>query len=187
MDQGIAAVVAGVAGLVGAGIGGLATAYGARIGAQKTIEAAQTQVQHQATAEHGHWVREQRRQVCSNIVSAWSAFMSPAGRCYIAIKSSEAIPQEEVLALHERLLELNDANAAPQLWGPDELVLAAQAVAASSMRMHRCALRWHDALDGGDQAAIEAHQATAETVLEEARRAWHAFQAVTRSTLAAPS
>jgi hypothetical protein len=60
VDQGIAAVWAGVAGLVGAGIGGAGAVWGAAIGGRRTVEAAERQAQRAAAAEHQHWLRQQR-------------------------------------------------------------------------------------------------------------------------------
>jgi hypothetical protein len=60
MDQGLAAVWAGAAGLVGAGIGGGFALWGAVIGGRKTVEAAERQEQRAAAAEHQHWLRQER-------------------------------------------------------------------------------------------------------------------------------
>lgn len=60
MDQGLAAVWAGIAGLAGAGIGGAGAAWGAWIGGKKTVEAAIQAERSAATAEHQHWQRQQR-------------------------------------------------------------------------------------------------------------------------------
>jgi hypothetical protein len=60
VDQGIAAVWAGLAGLGGAGIGGAAAAWGAWIGGKKTVEAAEKQAQRSAASEHHAWQRETR-------------------------------------------------------------------------------------------------------------------------------
>jgi hypothetical protein len=60
MDQGLAAVWAGVAGLAGAGVGGCFAVWGTVIGGRKAVEAAQEQETRAARAEHQHWQRQQR-------------------------------------------------------------------------------------------------------------------------------
>jgi hypothetical protein len=60
MDQGLAAVWAGIAGLAGAAIGGGAAAWGAWIGGKRTVEAAEKQAQRAAVTEQQHWQRQAR-------------------------------------------------------------------------------------------------------------------------------
>ena len=60
MDQGVAAVWAGIAGLAGAGIGGAAAVWGSAIAGRKSIEAAKQQSERAAAAEHQHWQRQAR-------------------------------------------------------------------------------------------------------------------------------
>lgn len=73
MDQGLAAVIAGAFGLVGAAVGGAAAAWGARVGAEKTALATRQQVRDQAEAEHAHWLRQQRLEAYEGFLSAFEA------------------------------------------------------------------------------------------------------------------
>lgn len=66
MDQGIAALIAAGFGLVGAGVGGLAAVWGAKVGAERSAQATRQQVQDQAVAEHDHWLRQQRLEAYQN-------------------------------------------------------------------------------------------------------------------------
>lgn len=60
MDQGLAAIWAAIAGLVGAGVGGGFAVWGASIGGRKAVEAAEKQADRTATADHQHWLRQAR-------------------------------------------------------------------------------------------------------------------------------
>ncbi|MEU8870270.1 hypothetical protein AB0D24_03745 [Streptomyces javensis] len=186
MDQGIAAVFAGVAGLVGAGIGGLATAYGARIGAHKTIEAAQTQVQHQSAAEHRHWVREQRRQACSDAADAWAPFADASVLCTVKIHRGSAAPQEAIDVLGRSIVDLNKRCARFQLWGPDELIEAAMNLVQTAMTADASVRAWQQVLEEGDQDAIHAWQTEHAGVALQIGSAWAVFMDVARTTLGSP-
>ncbi|MGW4922620.1 hypothetical protein [Streptomyces parvulus] len=78
MDQGIAALIAGLAGtggaLAGAVIGALAAVRGARIGAERAAETARQQVQDQASVDHEHWLRQQR-------IEAYTSFLAGYDEC----------------------------------------------------------------------------------------------------------
>jgi acetyl-CoA carboxylase carboxyltransferase component len=65
------ALVAGLIGLIGTGTGAAATAWAAKIGAIKNIEAARGQAQDQATHEHAHWLRQQRLVAYEGSLDAW--------------------------------------------------------------------------------------------------------------------
>ncbi|MEV3852635.1 hypothetical protein AB0J30_38590 [Streptomyces microflavus] len=70
MDQGLAAVIAGLAGAIGG-------ASGAGLGARATARAMARQVRDQATTEHGQWIRDQRMQAYLTLTQEWDA----AHRC----------------------------------------------------------------------------------------------------------
>lgn len=187
MDQGIAAAFAGVVGLIGAGIGGLATAYGARIGANKTIEAAQTQVMHQSAAEHTHWVREQRRQICNDVMEAWTPLIEASVICTVRIRRGVSVPDDAVGALDSSFVNLSHRGARSQLWGPDELVNAIQDLVTAARSVADSARRWPQVLDGREQAAIQAHQTEHAAKASQVASAWRSFASVARATLRSPS
>lgn len=186
MDQGIAAALAGVAGLIGAGIGGLATAYGARVGAQKTLESVQVQVQQQAVVEHSHWLRDQRRQVCSDITVAWTQVVMPVSMCLSAIDKAEAIADDRLDALGSPVNSLADACALTSLWGPDRLIAAATRLREATAELGINISMWNDTRGDGDQAAIDAHQRLCVTLRDDFADAYGRFVATTRSLLEAP-
>ena len=73
MDQGAAALIAGMAGMIGALggalAGGVAAVRGARVGAETTAAAALQQIQDQAVTEHQQWLRGQRQQAYSALIA----------------------------------------------------------------------------------------------------------------------
>ncbi|MGW5675414.1 hypothetical protein ACWEV4_10060 [Streptomyces sp. NPDC003860] len=71
MTEFTAALLTGLIGLIGAGIGASATAWAAKISASKNIEAARGQAQDQAENEHAHWLRQQRLAACEGFLDAW--------------------------------------------------------------------------------------------------------------------
>lgn len=66
MDEGLAAVIAGLAGAIGG-------AGGAAFGAVATARAMARQVRDQATTEHGQWIRGQRMQAYLTLLQEWDA------------------------------------------------------------------------------------------------------------------
>ncbi|MFB6837085.1 hypothetical protein [Streptomyces sp. NPDC056361] len=187
MDQGLAAALAGIAGVVGAGIGGLATAYGARVGAQKTIEAVHTQVTHQASAEHEHWTREQRRQACDETVSAWMTFVTLAVPCQGRISRDQDLSEEQFNTLHEAFIALTIATAKLQLWGPDNLVSSANSMSSAAKQLHVAMLRWPQTLHGGDTAETSAAKEQIEACATSASAAWRSFASTAHTTLSVRS
>lgn len=79
MDQGWAAIWAGIAALVGAGVGGGFAVWGAAIGGRKAVEAARQQVKDQAVTEHGHWLREQRQEAYLAFLRTLDGILTASG------------------------------------------------------------------------------------------------------------
>ncbi|MEU6340665.1 hypothetical protein ABZ883_06910 [Streptomyces sp. NPDC046977] len=122
MDQGMAALIAGVAGMVGAlggaVAGGIAAVRGARIGAERTAEATRQQVQDQAAAEHGHWLREQRRDAYASFIAATQAVTDAA-------KAVTAMEYEQLMGFNRSVQELVKVSSLITLMGPESMVSAA--------------------------------------------------------------
>ncbi|MFD8308113.1 hypothetical protein ACFV29_38145 [Streptomyces sp. NPDC059690] len=78
MNDGLAAVLAALVGLVGAvggaAIGGMAATRGARVGAETAARATARQVQDQAAVDHMHWLRGQRLQAYQDLLAAYDAY-----------------------------------------------------------------------------------------------------------------
>ncbi|MFJ8856688.1 hypothetical protein [Streptomyces sp. NPDC102437] len=112
VDQGLAALIAGVAAFGGAVISGWYTGRSARVGAERAAAAVLEQVTKQAAAEHGHWLRQQRQ-------DAYTAFLAAFDRAADALG-----PVFEAWALGYQGM---DAPAVRELWRPvDEADLAMQ-------------------------------------------------------------
>ncbi|MEV1061762.1 hypothetical protein [Streptomyces sp. NPDC050263] len=154
MDQGIAAVLAGVAGLAGAGIGGLATAYGARIGAQKSMEAVQVQVRKQSEAEHLHWAREQRRQTCIALTDTFGLFARSVVSCNAFIYDRRPLPLEEIDRITAEAQSLVIQRGHVELWGPLPLTEAATALTDAAEELRRSTQQWPAVLDRNHQSEM---------------------------------
>ncbi|MFE2500823.1 hypothetical protein [Streptomyces rubiginosohelvolus] len=146
MDQGIAGVIAGCAGLLGAGVGGLATAYGARVGAQKTVEAAHAQAERQSTSEHLHWIREQRRQVYSDVLASHAPFRTTAIKRSIELSQGRPLPPEENLRFEEQILQIAEVTARADLWGPASVLDAAHEMSRAGGDKYIALIDWSQAI-----------------------------------------
>ncbi|MFD8075839.1 hypothetical protein ACFV3E_24680 [Streptomyces sp. NPDC059718] len=98
MDEGLAALVAGLAG-----------ALGAAAGAYFTGRAMIAQTRNQASIEHGHWVREQRRVAYSTFLSAWDG----CDEALLALRArprapSDSAARERDVAILEATLNVED-------------------------------------------------------------------------------
>ncbi|WP_445520409.1 hypothetical protein [Streptomyces sp. NEAU-174] len=71
MDEGWAAVAAGVAAFLGAVASGWYTGRAARQGAEKAADAVLRQVVDQGAIEHGHWLRNQRQETYVTYIGEW--------------------------------------------------------------------------------------------------------------------
>lgn len=119
MDQGIAAVIAGAAGMVGAlggaVAGGLAAIRGARVGAETGAKALRDQVRDQAATEHAHWLREQRR-------AAYTQFISIAQLVQDKAMNFALDPSDDTMdELHDAVADLASLSGAITLIGPEPM------------------------------------------------------------------
>jgi hypothetical protein len=118
MDQGVAAVWAGLAGLAGAGIGGAAAAWGAWISGRKTVEAAERQAQRAAAAEHQQWQRQARYEAYRELLSIaeemtrWTRVVTIEATMETANRLREAMSKVYVVGPAEA------SRAAGRLLGP---------------------------------------------------------------------
>ncbi|WP_147972794.1 hypothetical protein [Streptomyces sp. col6] len=71
VDELLIALVAAVFGLAGTVVGAVVAARAAKAGADKNAETARRQVEDQATAEHAHWLRQQRLTAYEGFLEAW--------------------------------------------------------------------------------------------------------------------
>ncbi|MFD5655190.1 hypothetical protein [Streptomyces sp. NPDC127039] len=78
MDEGLVALVTAGVGLVGAlggaAMGGLAAVRGARMGAETTARATIEQARTQERAQHGYWLRNERKRAAVLMLEAYDGF-----------------------------------------------------------------------------------------------------------------
>lgn len=123
MDQGIAAVWAGVAGLVGAGVGGCAAVWGATIGGNRAVEAAERAARHQSNADFQQWQRQERSEAYRELAALGHEIMAVL---------TTAVPEEEWTALGERMMM---SMTRVRLAGPHEANEAASTLAGALLHV----------------------------------------------------
>ena len=186
MDQGLAGLLAGIAGLIGTGVGGLATAYGARIGANKTLEAAHAQVEAQSGAEHGHWVREQRRQACSDVVDTYGVFMLSLNRVTDKVWDHVQPTDGDFEAVKNDARNFYLAGGRLSLWGPDDLVTLCRPIRAAVESLYSLAFDSYDVVASADATAIDSHFDACRVKADMARAALAKFMDTARTILGTP-
>lgn len=124
------ALVAGLIGLIGTGIGAAATAWAAKIGATKNIEAVHGQVQDQAANEHSHWLRQQRLASYEGFLDAWDA----CTRKRKDLAQTMADSQHDALRaeLRQSALHMMERARHISLLGPEEVSQAAEVISKAT-------------------------------------------------------
>ena len=127
MDQGIAAAFAGVAGLLGAAIGGFAAVWGARVSAETTARATAQQVRDQAEVDHGQWLREQRLVAYRNLLVAYDKYSAVASALSRDLEpGTSSSPGPESLSVGGAADAVTQAYNEVRLVGPDDVRDAAE-------------------------------------------------------------
>ncbi|GAB2915543.1 hypothetical protein [Streptomyces mayteni] len=159
MDQGIAAVLAGIAGLLGAAIGGFAATRGARIGAETAARASAQQVRDQAQVDHEHWLRGQR-------LEAWRALLASYDGYAIAASNMTRVLEGEIAGSADigaefggKMHELRQAYFLVRLLGPNEVRETALQLRRGVQDHFDRVKEWTDVLLGMDGRAVAAIQA----------------------------
>lgn len=184
MDQGIAALIAGIAGTAGALGGAVAGAIGAvrgaRAGAETTAEATRQQVRDQAAVEHSHWLRQQRQAAYSAFIAASQVAQRAAEA---AMRDAPGLPgRDEIQALGEAIETLSHVSSQVSVLGPENMI-------AMSGQVFRGLFILRAALDAGDQAAYftQDHQDRIDASWDEFVDAGRLFQESARSVLVGES
>ncbi|MFJ7100505.1 MULTISPECIES: hypothetical protein [Streptomyces] len=128
MDEGTAALIAGLAGTVGAVagavVGAVAAVRGARIGAEKAAETARQQVRDQASIDHEHWLRQQRIEAYSEFLTAYDDSALIAHRTFKKIRDMESgdpRPEDDLDELTATALRLRQVRQRVKLVGPEPI------------------------------------------------------------------
>lgn len=168
MDQGVAALIAGLAGtggaLAGAVIGALAAVRGARIGAERAAETARQQVQDQASVDHGHWLRQQR-------IEAYTSFLAGYDECtkishrtrkkILGMSPGAGLPEDDFEELTASANTLRRLRQRVKLVGPDSIHARAVELEEAVWNYHADLEALAEALDSsaadaGESYAIES-------------------------------
>jgi hypothetical protein len=184
MDEGVAVLIAGLAGMAGALGGAVAGAIGAvrgaRIGAEKTAETTRQQVKDQAMVEHGHWLRQQRQAAYSAFIAATQEVEAAADAAMVSTPGSQSQTKRD--ALREEIHKLNDASSQVTVLGPESMIEAAGRVFHGLMRLQA-------ALSAGDLVAefTQNHQDRIDEAWDMFVEARQFFQDSARRVLVQPS
>ncbi|MFI5807530.1 hypothetical protein [Streptomyces sp. NPDC051561] len=175
MDQEFVGLVAGMSGLIGAVVGGLATAYGARIGAQKTIEATHIQAERQSTDQQRRWILDQRSQVCSDVLASHASFRTTAINWVATLRGGNPLAEEEYLRFQGQFVELVEVSARADLWGPQYLVDNSRALLKAAGAEFSALVEWSAATREGrasDITAVTQQYGAARDAIQAARSAF---------------
>ncbi|MFD7200479.1 hypothetical protein [Streptomyces sp. NPDC059893] len=157
MNEGTAALIAGLAGtggaLGGAIIGAVAAVRGARIGAEKAAETARQQVQDQASVDHEHWLRQQR-------IEAYTGFLSGYDECtkithqtrrkILDMSPGTGLPEEDFEAVTAAANTLRRLRQRVKLVGPAPVHSRAVELEETVWNYHADLEALADALDSAD-------------------------------------
>ncbi|MEU8852219.1 hypothetical protein AB0C70_39725 [Streptomyces sp. NPDC048564] len=128
MDQGWAAVIAGIAGLVGAVVGALAggraAVRGARIGAEVNAAAVREQVRAQAALELQQWVRQERQKACLQVMDLYAVFNSESVRRREQLGAGTVLDEASLQSYADYSTNLIAACSHLALLGPDSVQVA---------------------------------------------------------------
>ncbi|MCQ8828329.1 hypothetical protein [Streptomyces malaysiensis] len=126
MDQGLAAFFASMAALLGALIGGGFSARAARIGGEKTVEAARQQVRDQAQAEADRWFLQARHDAYQVILGAIDAYTDAL-----------ILPTTEAQAVEAAKQRFRSAELRVKVVGPETVRSAANELSLTFIGVQR--------------------------------------------------
>lgn len=159
MDQGLAALLSAGVGIVGAAVGGLAAARGARIGAETAARATAKQVRDQADVDHDHWLRGQRLEACRAFFVAYDEYALAASNMTRAVERDIAGSEELVgEAFGQSMTNFRNAFYQVRLVAPAAVRERALQL-ARGVEDHYASVMRILATDGSAMAAAQAEEA----------------------------
>ncbi|MGW6897218.1 hypothetical protein ACWGF2_11305 [Streptomyces sp. NPDC054919] len=160
MDQGMAAVLAGIGALVGALVGAVASFRGAKVGAERALEAVKVQVERQALAEHAHWAREHRRTTLIDVLSNAADMTQVLHQMERLCGRNEGIPTQLSATMPEHITQMGQNVVHLSVWGPDDGVEACNELLDAINHQYEAALRWSRAVrtDSDTESAQRAYR-----------------------------
>lgn len=163
--------------LGGAIAGAIGAVRGARVGAERTAEATRQQVRDQATAEHGHWLRQQRQAAYSSFIAANQA-TERAAQAALVGEPGRTQWDADFQAFKQSIEELNDVASQISVLGPDSMIRASGRVFrdAAWLTMQLADSRYADDF-------TQDHQDRIDEAWDEYAEAGNLFQEAARDVL----
>lgn len=173
MDEGMAALIAGGCGLVGALAATAGAVWGARRGATSTLETARAQVAGQELAEHRHWAREQRMLTLMDALDQLATIDRTLGAAGVKLQLGERPPT----ALHDGYMTSSEGlmRAVFRLgvWGPDQARVVGQNIYDLANRVYQSWVSWDGAMTAG--LPTDTHRDAFRTRRAELHAPWSEF------------
>ncbi|MFE5872258.1 hypothetical protein ACFQ6V_26910 [Streptomyces roseifaciens] len=184
MDEGLAALIAGGCGLLGALAATIGAVWGARQGATKALETALAQVTEQEKAEHRHWAREQRMSTLMDAVDQLATMDRALGAAGVKLALGNVPPT----SLHEGFMTSNEVFVRSVfrlgVWGPDQARALGQRIHNLTRNAYESWVMWEAAMNSGTSTDI--HQEAFRTRRTELHAPWSEFLNLAARTLREP-
>ncbi|MGW2006150.1 hypothetical protein [Streptomyces nigrescens] len=184
MDEGKAALYAAIIGfaaaIMGAAAGGWASWRAARHSADAAVQAALAQVTGQAANELAQWIRQERRQVYGEVITAY------AQMGHILVRLGEAPANDALEAAYQ--VEADKVRIAAhtvRLFGPGSVNAAAQEFIKATHEARNAIHVWTRKTASGSSDLLEAEEAAAEAQ-RSMGRSYSAFVAACQEVLLTP-
>ncbi|MFJ2833144.1 hypothetical protein ACIPC1_37325 [Streptomyces sp. NPDC087263] len=172
MDDGLVALVAAGAGLVGAlggaAMGGLAAVRGARIGAETTARATIEQARAQERAQHDHWLRDERKRAAVLMLEVYDRFTIAASNVTRMFDLEIEASADVWSAYHTSMNEIRTCYFPLRLLGPARVHQAARELWQLTEQYNEGIQEWADGIM---------------TATDEIRAGWRAREEQQRYTL----
>ena len=184
MDEGLAALIAGGCGLIGALAATGGAMWGARKGAASTLGTALAQVAGQELAEHRHWAREQRMLTLMDVLDQLTTMDLALGAAGVKLRLGE----RPSIALHEEYMTSSRAfmRAVFHLGvrGPDQGRVVGQNVHGLANRVYESWVLWETAINSGSRT--DPHEESFRVRREELHVPWAEFLSLAARALREP-
>ncbi|QLE73976.1 hypothetical protein FGW37_22480 [Streptomyces rectiverticillatus] len=173
MDEGLAVLIAGGCGLLGALAAAVGAMRGARLGATKALETTLAQVAGQESAEHRHWAREQRMSTLMDAVDQLTTMDRALGAAGVKL----ALGNMPSASLHEEFMTSNETFVRAifrlGVWGPDQARVLGQRIHDLIRHVYESWAMWEAAVNSGTPTDI--HQETFRARRAELHAPWSDF------------
>ncbi|MER6060675.1 hypothetical protein ABT167_05585 [Streptomyces sp. NPDC001792] len=184
MDEGLAALIAGGFGLIGALAATGGAMWGARKGAASTLETARAQVAGQERAEHRHWAREQRMPTLMDALDQLATIDRTLGAAGVKLALGERPPTE----LHDDYMTSSEAlmRAVFRLgvWGPDQARIVGQKIHDLANRVYQSWVLCDGAMVA--ERSTDSHQDAFQSRRTELHAPWAEFLNIAARVLREP-